>query len=365
MNRSRTLWICALLALFFVVASVSGQEEAARDAPGAGQYQGPGTFVARALVVLAVTGTVLVILGILVVGQYVPLYIQARASKVPISLLGMVGMRLRKVSPKFIVDEAIQLWKAGIKVSPEEMEAHVLAGGSLHSVVEAVISVTKSGLSYSFAQIAAMDLAGRDVVSAAHAVVQPEVFHCPANPGEKIRGVSRDGVRLSVKLRVTVKVNLDRLIGGAGSETILARLGEGTVAAIGQADSYRVILDRPELITQYILGRGLDAGTVYEIVSVDVADIEVQDNIGARLMEEQARVDQLTAQARAEIRRADAVALEQEMKARIVDMQAQVTLSEADVPQALAGAARKGRIWISPNPVTSTFGSRHWDVMDV
>jgi uncharacterized protein YqfA (UPF0365 family) len=210
-----------------------------------------------------------------------------------------------------------------------------------------------------------MDLAGRDVVSAARAVVQPEVFNCPGTPGEKIRGVSRDGVRLSLKLRVTVKVNLDRLIGGAGADTILARVGEGTVAAIGKADSYRVILDRPELITQHILGRGLDAGTAYEIVSVDVADIDIQDNIGARLMEEQARVDQLTAQARAEIRRADAVALEQEMKARIVDMQAQVTLSEADVPQALAGAARKGRIWISPNPVTSTFGSRHWDVMDV
>jgi uncharacterized protein YqfA (UPF0365 family) len=352
------------LALFVSVLSAPAQEELPTDAPVASQSQTSG-LVGKALAVLAVGGAVLVVLGILVVGQYFPLYIQARASHVPISLLAMVGMRLRKVSPKYIVDEAIQLWKAGVKISPEEMEAHLLAGGSLRSVVEASIAATKSGLGYSFAQIAAMDLAGRDVVTAVHAVVQPEVLHCPALPGQKIRGVSRDGVRLSVKLRVTVKVNLDRLIGGAGSETILARLGEGTVAAIGTADSYKVILDRPELITQHILNRGLDAGTIYEIVSVDVADIEVQDNIGARLMEEQARADQLAAQARAEIRRAVAVAREQEMKARIVDMQATVTLAEADVPQALAGAARGGRIWRSPNPVTSTFGSRHWDVLDV
>ncbi|MFT5130660.1 MAG: hypothetical protein ACI8W8_004291 [Rhodothermales bacterium] len=365
MKRSRVLWLCALVAFLFVFSPAAAQEEAPTDAPGGAEYQGTGTFVARALVILAVAGAVLVILGVLVVGQYVPLYIQARASKVPISLLAMVGMRLRKVSPQFIVEEAIQLWKSGMKVSPEDMETHVLSGGSLGAVVEAAISVSRSGLDYSFAQIAAMDLAGRDVVAAVRAVVQPEVLHCPAAPGQKIRGVSRDGVRLSVKLRVTIKTNLDRLIGGAGKETILARLGEGTVAAIGTADSYKVILDRPELITQHILNRGLDAGTAYEIVSVDVADIDVQDNIGARLMEEQARADQLAAQARAEIRRADAVAREQEMKARIVDMQAQVTLSEADVPQALAGAARGGRIWRSPNPVTSTFGSRHWDVLDV
>ena len=318
----------------------------------------------KALLVLAIGGFFLIILAVLVVGQYFPLWIQARASKVPVSLLAMVGMRLRKVSPKFIVDQAIQLWKAGQSVPPAELEAHVLAGGSLQSAVDAVISARKSGLSYSFAQIAAMDLAGRDVVKAVRAVVQPIVLNCPAKAGETIRGVARDGVRLSVKLRVTVKANLDRLIGGAGPETIMARLGEGTVSAIGSSDSYKVILDRPEIITQHILGRGLDAGTAFEIVSVDVADIEVQDNIGARLIEEQARADQLAAQARAEIRRADAVAREQEMKARIVDMQAQVTLAEADVPQALAGAARGGRIWLSPNPVTATFGNRHWDVLD-
>jgi uncharacterized protein YqfA (UPF0365 family) len=363
MRLSRLTSLCVLLLLFLAWTAVA-QGEPPTDAPGAGEF-GSSTFVARAMLLLAVGGSLLIILAVLVVGQYIPLYIQAKASKVPVSLLAMVGMRLRKVSPKFIVDEAIQLWKAGEPVPPSELEAHVLSGGSLRAVVEAVISARKTGLGYSFAQIAAMDLAGRDVLGAVRAVVQPIVLNYPAQPGEKIRGVARDGVRLSVKLRVTVKANLDRLIGGAGPETILARLGEGTVSAIGQADTYKVILDRPELITQHILNRGLDAGTAYEIVSVDIADIDVQDNIGARLVEEQARSDQLTAQARAEIRRAVAVAREQEMKARIVDMKAQVTLAEADVPKALAGAARGGRIWLSPNPVTSTFGSRHWDVLDV
>jgi len=272
---------------------------------------------------------------------FLPLWIQAKASGVPVSMPDMLMMRLRRVSPGSLVGAMVPLWKAGITVDRRDLETHVLAGGDLLAVAEALISADKADLGVDFRQLAAIDLAGRDVVDAVTARVKPRVLLCPpaaAGGAGVISGVARDGVRLGARARITVRTRLDRLVGGAGAETVIARVGEGIVTTIGSADSHRNVLEKPEIISERLLAKGLDSGTCFEILSVDIADVDVLDNVGARLKSEQADADKRVAQAQAEMRRAAAVAARQEMKARTTEMEGRVVAAKADVPLALATA---------------------------
>jgi uncharacterized protein YqfA (UPF0365 family) len=266
--------------------------------------------------------------------------------------------RLRGLNPEFLIDCLITLWNAGLEIELNNLEAHVLCGGHLGPVVDAAISAEKAGLNVSFRQLAAIDLAGRNVVDAVNARVNPKVLVCPPpNVGNgAISGVARDGIRLEAKARVTVRTNLDRLVGGAGEETVIARVGEGIVTAIGRADSHRQILERPELISECVLARGLDSGTCFEILSVDIADVDVVDNVAARLKSSQAEADKRIAQANAEIRRAAAVAVHQEMTARTTESESRVTAARSTVPLGVAAAfeeANLGRARPLPHSVNA------------
>ena len=313
------------------------------------------TYLIISIILLA-----LVILAIIML-SYLPLWIQVRVSGVPITIFKLIAIRLRGLEPKFICHHIITLRKAGINVGTESLEAHVLSGGSLNDVTEALISSNKAGLGYSFDRIAGIELAGRDVVDAVETTVKPKVLVCPADSSEKVMGVAKDGIRLSVKVRITVRTNFDRLIGGARESTIIARVGEGIVAAIGSAHSHKSILEKPELISQYILSAGLDRGSSFEILSTDVSELEVIDNVGARLQEVQAEADKKVAQAKAEMRRVAAVAREKEMKAKVVEMTSQVTFTRSTIPHMIALSYLRGKIWRSPNPVFSGQGRRLWD----
>jgi uncharacterized protein YqfA (UPF0365 family) len=268
------------------------------------------------------------------------LWINAKAAGVPLSVLRMAMMRLRRVDPARILDATIRLWKSGDATPVDDLETHVLAGGHLEAVVEALIAAQKAGLPVDFRTVAAIDLAGRDVVDAVQSRVNPKVVTVPpAGAGlSGISGVARDGIRLEARALVTVRTRLERLVGGAGEDTIVARVGEGIVAAIGRAPSHREILEKPDLISAHLLDKGLDSGTCYEILSVDIADVDVVDNVAARLKSSQADADTRIAQAHAEIRRAAAVATQQEMKARTVESRGRVTVARATVPLALASA---------------------------
>jgi uncharacterized protein YqfA (UPF0365 family) len=281
-----------------------------------------------------------------VVISYIPMYIQARSSGVPVSIPHMIAMRLRRLEPRSMVEHLITLHKAGVEIPLNDLESHVLAGGNLPGVVSAAISAQKAGLGVGFRRICAIDLAGRYVVDAVNACVKPKVL-----VGDRISGVAKDGIRLGARVRVTVRPNLERLVGGANEETIMARVGEGTVSAIGSSDSHKEILESPEIICRYILDRGLDSGTAFEIVSVDVSDIDILDNIGARLREEQADADTKIGQARAESRRAFGAAQELEMRARVTEMRALETQAKAKVPLEMATAYSRGHIYRSPRPV--------------
>ncbi len=310
--------------------------------------------------VLLVAGVV----GFLVVGvglSFLPIWVQARASGVPVSFVQMLGMKLRGLDPKRLYEVLITAHKAGLDLNMDDLEAHVLAGGHLEAAVSAVISAEKAGLGVGFDRMCAIDLAGRDVEQAVEAAVNPRVLSCPAPGLPQISGVARDGIRVGAKVRVTVRANLEKLVGGAGEQTILARVGEGIVGAIGKMTSHSEAQERPELISQYILSHGLDSGTAFEIVSVDVADIDILDNVNARLREVQAQTDKVVAQARAEMRRMMAVARQQEMKARVVEMTAQLTANQALLPLAEAGACRNGQIWRSPRAVRAVWGRHRWD----
>ena len=289
-------------------------------------------------------------------GPLVPLWIRVRSTGLPLGFATMVMMRLRHVNPEQIADCMVQLHKAGVYVSSDDLEAHVLAGGDVAAVTEALVTAHKAGFDVDFRTIAALDLAGRDVVTAVKSRVQPKVVTCPPGGGV-ISGVCEDGVRLGVRVRVTLRTDLKRLIGGAGEGTIAARVGEGIVAALGKAESHKAILERPELITQHLLEHGLDSGTCREIVSVDVADVDVMDNVGAMLQSSQAAADKRVARARAEIRRAAAVAAHQEMQARTMEMQGRVVAARAELPHALAGGLEEGNIG-SPLPVRALVHSR-------
>ncbi len=288
-----------------------------------------GAFGAVALLVL-----VLIVLGFLLYLIPIPLWIAAWASGAYVGLFTLIGMRLRRVPPATVVTARISAVKAGINVLVNDLEAHYLAGGNVMNVVNAMISADKANIPMLFKQASAIDLAGRDVLAAVQMSVIPKVIETP-----RVAAVAKDGIQLIAVSRVTVRTNIDRLVGGAGEETVVARVGEGMVSAIGSAERYKDVLENPDHISQHVLSKGLDAGTAYEILSIDIADVDVGENIGAKLQIDQANADKQIAQAKAEERRAMAVALEQEMQARVVE-------AEAEVPRAMAEAFRQGNLGI-------------------
>jgi len=270
----------------------------------------------------------------------VGLWIAALAAGVRIRIFGdLVGMRLRNVSPGVVVNSLISSTKAGLSLLASDLEAHYLARGNVERVVNALIAADKAGIELGFQQATAIDLAGRDVFDAVQVSVNPRVITTP-----EISAVAIDGVQLIAISRVTVRANIQRLVGGAGEETIIARVGEGIVSAIGSAETYEDVLENPDIISRTVLDRGLDSGTAYDILSIDIADINVGRNIGAELKAEQAGADMLVAKAKAEERRAMAVARKQEMTAKVQEMRAKVVEAEAKVPRALASAFRSGNL---------------------
>ena len=282
-----------------------------------------------------------ILISIIMWAVPVRLWIEANTASVRVGIGSLIGMRLRKVSPPAIVRPLITATKAGLDLDINELEAHYLAGGRVDRVVGALISADKASIELSFNQGAAIDLAGRDVFEAVQVSVIPKVINTP-----KVAAMAKDGIQLIAIARVTVRANIDRLVGGAGEETILARVGEGIVSTIGSADTHAGVLENPDAISKMVLGKGLDSGTAFEILSIDIADVDVGKNIGAELQTDQAEADKRVAQARAEERRAMAVAKEQEMKALVVEMKSEVVKAEAQVPRALADAFREGHLGV-------------------
>jgi uncharacterized protein YqfA (UPF0365 family) len=286
----------------------------------------------------------LVVLGVLLIGfilYMVPvgLWLAALFAGVRVGIGELIGMRLRRVPPRAIIEPKISAHKAGIQLSTDQMEAHFLAGGNVARVILALISADRADIDLPWQRATAIDLAGRDVLEAVRVSVNPQVIQTG-----RISAVAKDGIELISVIRITLRANIERLVGGAGEETILARVAEGTVSAIGSADSHKEVLENPNNISKTVLARGLDSGTAFEILSIDIADIDVGRNIGAKLQTEQAEADKQIAQARAEQRRAAAVALEQEMTARVEEMRARVVEAEAEVPRAMAEAFRAGHM---------------------
>jgi uncharacterized protein YqfA (UPF0365 family) len=286
---------------------------------------------------------VLVIIGLSILFSFVPvmLWISAMASGVYVGLTTLIGMRLRRIVPARIVNPLIKARKAGLDVDIIRLETHYLAGGNVDRVVDALIAAQRANIDLVFERAAAIDLAGRDVLQAVQMSVNPKVIETPV-----VSAVCKDGIEVKVKARVTVRANIDRLVGGAGEETIIARVGEGIVTTNGSANSHKEVLENPDMISNTVLSKGLDAGTAFEILSIDIADVDIGDNIGAKLQIDQAEADKRIAQAKAEERRAMAVALEQEMKARVQEMRAKVIEAEAQVPLALAEALRSGKMGV-------------------
>ena len=286
---------------------------------------------------------VLGLLAIWVIFYFVPvgLWFTALISGAHISLLQMVLMRWRKIPVSTIVSSMIEGTKAGLKLNPNSLEAHYLAGGNFRNVVHALVSAQKAGINLTFEEATAIDLAGRDVFEAVQMSVNPKVINTPP-----VTAVAKDGIQLIAKARVTVRANIRQLVGGAGEETVLARVGEGIVSSIGSSVSHKSVLENPDFISRVVLEKGLDAGTAFEILSIDIADIDVGKNIGAQLQMDQAEADKNIAQAKAEERRAMAVALEQEMKAKAQEARAKVILAEAEVPLAMAEAFKNGNLGI-------------------
>lgn len=287
-------------------------------------------IIAAAAVVL-----LLIFLAVVPVGMW----ISAVASGVKISIFSLVGMKIRRVSPAMIVRPMIKATKAGLKLKTNQLEAHYLAGGNVDNVVNALIAAERAGMNLSFEQASAIDLAGRNVFEAVKMSVTPKVIETP-----QISAVAKDGIELLVKARVTVRTNINQLIGGAGEATVLARVGEGIVTTVGSATTHSSVLENPDDISKVVLEKGLDSGTAFEIISIDIADIDIGRNIGANLQSLQAEANTKIAQAKAEERRAMAVALEQEMKAEVVKAKAEVVKAEAEVPRAMAEALKSGNL---------------------
>jgi len=271
----------------------------------------------------------------------VRLWIEAIFAGVKVGLGDLIGMRLRKVNPAAVIRPLIAATKAELNLSIKDLEAHYLAGGRVDRVVKALISANKANIDLSFQRAAAIDLAGRDVLDAVRVSVNPKVIETP-----KVAAMAKDGIQLIATARVTVRANINRLVGGAGEDTILARVGEGIVSTIGSSESHKAVLENPDAISKTVLAKGLDAGTAFEILSIDIADVDVGKNIGAELQTDQAEADKRIAQAKAEERRAMAVALEQEMRAKVQEMRARVVEAEAQVPLAIAEALRSGNLGI-------------------
>jgi uncharacterized protein YqfA (UPF0365 family) len=269
------------------------------------------------------------------------LWISALAAGVNVGIFTLIGMRLRRVPPIKIVNPLIKSHKAGVAVTTLQLEAHYLAGGNVDRVVNALIAAERAAIPLPFERAAAIDLAGRDVLQAVQMSVNPKVIETPI-----VSAVAQNGIELRVKARVTVRANIDRLVGGAGEETVIARVGEGIVTSIGSSESHKKVLENPDFISRTVLAKGLDAGTAFEILSIDIADVDVGKNIGAQLQTDQAEADKRIAQAKAEERRAMAVAKEQEMKASVQEMRAKVVEAEAEVPRAMATALREGKLGV-------------------
>jgi uncharacterized protein YqfA (UPF0365 family) len=281
-------------------------------------------------------------------GKFFGLWFRALLSGAPVGMGRLVGMWLRHVSGATIVEARIMLTKAGIPIDSDLLETHFLARGNVTRVSQALVAANKANIPLPFQRAAAIDLAGRDVLEAVKTSVNPKVIDCP-DPGKgktTIDAVAKDGIQLQVKARVTVRANLERLVGGATEETIIARVGEGIVTTIGSSESYKVVMENPDLISRRVLEKGLDAGTAFEILSIDIADIDVGENVGAKLQADQAEADKRRFQAEAEKRRAAAQAQEQEMIARVQENRAKVVLAEAEIPLAIAEAFRKGQLGV-------------------
>ncbi len=284
---------------------------------------------------------VIVFIGFLFTFIPVGLWISALAAGVKVGFFQLIGMRLRRVPPAKIVAPMIKADKAGLDVGVNELEAHFLAGGNVDRVVDALIAAERAGIDLQFERAAAIDLAGRDVKEAVTVSVTPKVIETPI-----VAAMAKDGIQVKATARVTVRANIERLVGGAGEETIIARVGEGIVTTIGSADSHKDVLENPDAISKNVLQKGLDSGTAFEILSIDIADVDVGKNIGAELQTDQAEADKNIAQAKAEERRAMAVAKEQEMKAAVQENRAKVVEAEAEVPKAMAAALREGKLGV-------------------
>ncbi len=299
-------------------------------------------------VLIGLAGIVVFVL-LVVVLKYLNLYIQSLLTKAGIGLLDMIAMNFRKVNPALLVRARIMAVQAGLEgVDQRNLEAHYLAGGNVINVIQALISSDRAGLPLDFKTATGIDLAGRDVLDAVKTCVNPKVIDCP-NPASgktEIAAVAKDGIQVLAKARITVRTNIARLVGGATEETIIARVGEGIVTTIGSADTHKAVLENPDMISKTVLAKGLDAGTAFEIVSIDIADVDIGTNIGARLQADQAEADKRVAQALAEKRRAMAVAAEQEQRAEVTANRAKVVLAEAEVPLAMAEALRSGNLGV-------------------
>lgn len=286
---------------------------------------------------------VLIIISAILFFTFIPvgLWITAFFSGVKISISTLIGMRLRRVIPSRMVNPMIKATKAGLTINVDELEAHYLAGGNINTLVDALIAAQRANIPLEFERAAAIDLAGRNVLEAVRVSVNPKVIETP-----QIAAVAKDGIEVVAKARVTVRANIERLVGGSGEETIIARVGEGIVTTVGSSPSHKDVLENPDSISRTVLSKGLDSGTAFEILSIDIADVDVGRNIGAKLQIDQAEADKRIAEARAEERRAMAVAMEQEMRAEVQAMKAKVVEAEAEVPLALASALREGKLGV-------------------
>ena len=293
------------------------------------------------IVPIVVAVLILILLSIFLTLVPVGLWITAYFSGVKIKMATLIGMRLRRVAPSLIVNPMIKATKAGLEINIDELEAHFLAGGNVNTLVDALIAAQRANIPLEFERAAAIDLAGRNVLEAVQVSVNPKVIETPI-----IAAVSKDGIEVMAKARVTVRANIERLVGGAGEETIIARVGEGIVTTVGSSDSHKNVLENPDTISKTVLDKGLDSGTAFEILSIDIAGVDVGRNIGAKLQMDQAEADKRIAEAKAEERRAMAVAKEQEMIAEVQSMKAKVVEAEAQVPLALAQALKEGRMGV-------------------
>jgi uncharacterized protein YqfA (UPF0365 family) len=300
------------------------------------------------LIVVGVVALLFIVIGLFIVGQFLSLYIQAMLSNAHVGLLEMIGMRLRKVDVRTVVFSRIRAVKAGMDIPTNAIETHYLAGGRVPNVISAIIAARGARIELPWNVATAIDLAGRDILDAVQTSVNPKVIDCPSQSGPRatIDAVAQDGIQLKVKARVTVRTNIAGLVGGATEETVIARVGQGIVSTIGSAISHKQVLENPDKISETVMELGLGAGTAFEILSIDIADIDVGENIGAKLQADQAEADKKRFQAEAEKRRALALALEQENKAKIEENKALVVLAESEVPKAMAEAFRSGHMGI-------------------